>query len=261
MRRWHYRGRYPGIDQRLATTKPQGCNPELVNPFMVGIRLLNSLLTGLAIPTVISTTGVAARKVQSLTQPFANVLHSTLDQLSGNGSGSAAENVSRDLDIPLDANDPHLALLGKLLTGKPIQQLDRGIRIPDIRTHADSLRNKFERKLQQALLDAGVDVGSEVRLRINPGDGVVEVMDDHPQRVAIEALFANDPNLSSDFRQLVAMNQLLQAADAHRDFAQAYEDNPWQAVSTYRHLFNGQQEAVLHTTFSGDEARFDFQLI
>ncbi len=224
-----------------------------------GIHLLNSLLTGLAIPTAIAATGAAARTVQTLSRPFADALHSALGQSPSVEKGTLAKVAAKDFDHPFIAGNPHLALLGELLTGEPIQQLDKGIELPDIRTHANSLRDDIERRLNRALQDAGVDGGSELRLRISPSDGVVEVVGDHPQRVAIEALFAGDPDLSSDFRQLVAINQLLQAADEHRPFAQAYEENPWQAVSTYRQLFQGRQEAVLQLASVGAEARLDFQ--
>jgi len=221
---------------------------------------LNSLLSGLAIPTAISATGAAARTLQTLTQPFSQVLETALNQLpnggarAGDSASTTTENTSRGSTNPSAANDPrsdpHLALLGELLTGEPIQGLKKGIQLPDIRSHADSLRDDLERRLQQALREAGVDMGtgggSDVRLRISPSDGVIEVLGDHPQRVAIEAVFAGDPQLSSDFRQLVSINQLLQAADENRGFADAYEENPLLAVSEYQQLFQGRQEVVLN---------------
>lgn len=224
---------------------------------------MNSLLTGLAIPTALSASGMVARTVHTVVSPFADALRTALDPMPGGETalGSTPGKADRTATDGLRATrDPHLALLGELLTGQPQRPGETGIELAEVRTRADLLRDDLERRLQRALSDAGIAGGLEVRLRVNPDDAAVEVIGNHPQRVAIEAMFASDPTLSHDFRSLTAISQLLQAAHSQREFAEMYAQNPWLAVSRFPELFGGSREALLTFSPTGAEARLDYQI-
>lgn len=221
---------------------------------------MNPLLASLTIPAALSASGMLARTVQTVVSPFANALETALGQSPGEegfsgfatrGSGGAEFN-------SLEATqNPNLILLGELLTGHPQQPGETGIDLAEVRTQANLLRDNLQRRLQQALSDAGIAGGLEVRLRVNPDDASVEVVDSHPQRVAIEGLFASDPQLSQDFRSLTAISQLLHAADTNGEFAEEYRQNPWQAVARFPELFDGSREALLSFSLSEMETRLD----
>ena len=217
---------------------------------------MNPLLTGLVIPTALSAPGMIARTARSIANPFADVLQSALSRNSDEKTASPAEIASPA--IGGSAQDPHLALLGELLTGQPQRPGESGIDLADVRPQADRLCDSLERRLQEALSNAGIAGGLDVRLRVNPDDGAVEVVGDHPRRVAIENLFANDPQLSQDFRELAAIQQLLQAADENRDFSSEYAQNPWRAMSRFPELFGDARDALLTFSSTGTEARLDF---
>lgn|GEM_PF-838219 len=221
---------------------------------------VNPLLTGLAIPTALAASDTIARSVQSLVSPFAGVLQTALGQVPG--SRGVMEIASGDAEHTATAGrgaaqEPNLALLGELLTGQPQRPGQTGIDLAEVRVRAAGLRDDLQRRLQQAFSGAGIAAGMEVRLRVNPDGGTVEVVGDHPQRVAIEGVFAGDPQLSQDFRNLTAIGQLLQAADSRREFSELYGKNPWAAVARFPELFGGSRQAMLTFSPSGAEARLN----
>jgi hypothetical protein len=56
----------------------------------------------------------------------------------------------------------------------------------------------FEKNFTRELNKAGVDTSIEIKLRSN-GEGKVEVINDHPDKDKIEALFANDSSLQQGY--------------------------------------------------------------
>ena len=220
---------------------------------------MNPILPGMAIPAALSASAMVARTVQTIANPFADALQAALGQMS---EEKAAREIGTARPLPEGlraAQDPHLALLGELLTGQPQRPGQTGIELADVRTRANQLRDDLERRLQEILANSGIARELEVRLKVNPDDGAVEVVGDHPQRVAIEGLFAGDPQLSQDFRSLTAISQLLQAADKQREFAEVYAQNPWLAVARFPGLFSGSREAWLTLSSTGAEARLEME--
>ncbi len=221
---------------------------------------MNPLLTGLAIPPALSASGMVVRTVRSLADPFADVLQAALGQTpdAGETLESASAGIGPAATGGLNAaHDPHLTLLSELLTGQPQRPGQVGIELADVRLRAEELRDDLERRLQVAFSDAGIAGGLEVRLRVNPDDGAVEVVGDYPQRVALEGLFADDPQLSQDFRKLTAIDQLLQAAEMQPEFAREYGLNPWSAMARFPELFGDARAAALTLSANGSEVRLD----
>jgi hypothetical protein len=202
---------------------------------------------------------MVARTVQTIAYPFAGALQAAMGQMPEEEAAQEIGTARPATEGLRATQDPHITLLGELLTGQPQRPGQTGIELAEVRTRANQLRDDLERRLQEVLADTGIARGLEVRLRVNPEDGAVEVVGDHPQRVAIEGLFAGDPQLSQDFRSLTAISQLLQAADMQREFAEEYEQNPWLAVARFPGLFSGSREALLTFSSTGAEARLELE--
>jgi hypothetical protein len=206
---------------------------------------------------------MVARTVHTIVSPFANAFQAALAQMP---EGQAALAIAPgDADRATvgglrGAQDPHLALLGALLTGQPQRPGETGIELSEVRNRANLLRDDLQRRLSTALASAGIAAGLEVRLRVNPDDASVEVVGNHSQRVALEGLFVSDPKLSQDFRSLAAISQLLQAADTDQEFAEMYAQNPWEAVARFPELFAGPREATFSFSPTGAEARLDLNV-
>jgi hypothetical protein len=224
---------------------------------------VNPFLTGLTLPAALSATGTLARTVETVVSPFVNVLEAALGQFSEEERSLEIANAgfgNSELHDFGATHNPHRTLLGELLTGQPQKPGETGIDLAEVRRQADVLRDDLQRRLQQVLATVGITGGLEVRLRVNPDDASVEVVGNHPQRVAIEGLLASDSQLSQDFRNLTAIDQLLHAADTTREFAEAYEKNPWQAVAQFSELFGSSPEVTLLSSPAGTEIRLELDV-
>jgi len=217
---------------------------------------MESMLLGLATPSLISGATGLGKAVQTATRPFANLLQAAVGQRTESESLSAAVGSGADL-LPV-AGNPHLILLGELLTGQPVTTGSGSLEIADIRDHAEGLRSDLENRVRQALSGAGVQSTDRLLLRIAQSDGRLEVVGENSQRLSIEAALASDPSLARDFRQLAAIEQLLTAADQDSDFAEAYSRNPWSAVANYAGRFDSRAEAELSISPLGSEAELRF---
>lgn len=203
---------------------------------------------GLAAPSIVSTAGNIGR---TALRPFS----AALELASALGSVPVAEE-SADGALARSKN-PHTLLLSDLLTGQPLDG-DGRIEIADIRVHADRLQDNLQRRIAELLQDACISLEEPVHLRISPTDGQLEVVGDSPQRAIVEAVLAANPSIATDFSQLAAMRSLLAAADKHRDFADAYARDPYQAVNDFAELFEGLDASQPLATLTGTDLRFDF---
>ena len=101
----------------------------------------------------------------------------------------------------------------------------------------------FNDRLGSLFRAAGIDTAQPIDLR-SDSQGHVRVVNDHPDKEKIEALFADDPELANQFRGLSAMAALLKAAEEHAEFARAYEADPQAALRRFGHLFAGNRDDV-----------------
>jgi hypothetical protein len=205
---------------------------------------------GLTAPKLISAATAVGRKAA---EPFAEVL-------------DAARGLLRDEPPPpatptplAPAKNPHSQLLSEMLTGQSLSSGDGSIQIDDIRTHAEALQDGLQRRIHELLDRSGIEFDEAVQLRVSPLDGQLEVEGDTPQRAMIEAALASDPSIAADFRQLSAMQSLVNATNKHSAFAEAYARDPYQAVADHGELFDAGQVATLQFTLSEAELRFDFR--
>jgi hypothetical protein len=224
---------------------------------------VNPFLTGLTLPAALSATGTLARTVETVVSPFANVLEAALGQFPEEEGSLEITNAgfgNSELHDFEATQNSHRTLMRQLRFGQPQKPGETGIDFADVRRQADVLRDDLQQRLQQVLTAVGITEGLEVRLRLNPDDASVEVIGNHPQRVAIEGLFASDPQLSQDFRNLTAIGQLLHAAETTREFAEAYEKNPWQAVAQFPELFGSSPEVSLLSSPAENEIRLELDV-
>jgi hypothetical protein len=98
---------------------------------------------------------------------------SFVDMLQGQRSATATANEAAEEDQPVRAAEPQ-------------RELDA-----------------FGRQLRTRFAAAGIDVSVPVQLKSDGRDGVI-VAGSHPQRAAIERLFAADPDLAATFHYLEA---------------------------------------------------------
>ena len=138
---------------------------------------MNPILAGLALPNALSAAHVAVNAVQAVGRPFSEALAFALNRSSGGHPGNPAEST-----------------------------------LSELRVLAHSMRDAIERRMGQAFFDAGIRLDEKIHLRLNPNDGTVEATGDHPNRIAIEAVFAKNPGFGDDLHQLAAIERLLQAA-------------------------------------------------
>jgi hypothetical protein len=208
---------------------------------------MEPLWLGLAAPKVFSA---ATEAGHAALRPFSAALElagSLFDEPSASQSSSATLAATKN---------PHSSLLSELLTGQPLSG-DGSIEIADVRTHADTLQDDLQRRIHDLLQQSGISLDEPVQLRISPIDGQLEVEGDAAQRALLEAALAGDPSLAADFRQLAAMRSLVAAADKHREFADSYSRDPYQAVNDFAELFDGHYQAQLQATFTSAKLQFE----
>jgi hypothetical protein len=114
-------------------------------------------------------------------------------------------------------------------------------------------------EMKQFFQEKSADLESEIRTRLSvmgidprqaldldvAADGSIKVANDHPQKAEIEAMFANDPELSNRVRQVTSTGSFIKAAERHLEFAAAYEKDPVAAVAQYAHLFSALQPSYM----------------
>ncbi len=209
---------------------------------------MEPLWLGAAAPSLISNLSQAARKI---TQPFSAALDAAeslfqeeeLAEIEGS-SVAAHEN-------------PHTRLLSEVLTGHPLVGDETALRIEDISHHAENLQDELGRRLEAALSQAGIKPSGEIKLGISRHDGSLEVLSDSPERAAIEKALSADPTLAADFRRLSSLRSLVAAAEKSTEFADAYERDPYQAITQFGSLLDRSDEASLLRTEFATEIRFE----
>lgn len=101
----------------------------------------------------------------------------------------------------------------------------------------------FQKELGNRFRAAGVDTSRPIDLTAD-AEGQVRVANGHPEKDRIEALFAEDPELSNQFRLLSASASLLKAIENHGEFTKAYQQDPKAAIAHSGHLFSGEKHDI-----------------
>ena len=139
---------------------------------------------------------------------------------------------------------------GRLLSNLPPLfseeiEADGVISLDEMRNFFQEKAADFQSEVSERLTAMGIDATQTLDLTTD-SEGNVVVANDHPDKEKIEAMFADDPELSNDFRQISSTGSLIKACEAHVEFAADYAEDPEAAVAKHWHLFSGlQQEYVL----------------
>lgn len=120
-----------------------------------------------------------------------------------------------------------------------------------VREETADLAADLDRRLRASGIDTGIPVTLTVR-----GNGTIGVAGDHPQRQAIERLFADDPELANRYRKVAGDNHMIATAQLASRFHQAWydckDDEEREKVwLRYRGLFNRLQSVAGQMTLSG----------
>jgi len=136
---------------------------------------------GLAAPSILSSAGNLAR---AATRPFAAALERAAGLLEDSRAGESASIEDFQID--------------------------------EARTRAKELGADLHGRIREMLHDAGITLDEPLVLRISPIDGQLEVVSDSPRRSVIEATLANDSGMAEDVRKLLALHELIAAADGEQ---------------------------------------------
>ncbi len=199
------------------------------------------------IPIASAAKSVASGIADAAAKPFTEFLDflTAATQQEEAAAEPAASGVQSEL---------HRSILHEAFTGEAPSEEGAAIELDDVREFARELQDKLEQRIAALLEDAGITVDAPVELAFADGDGQLRVGADTPQAVLTEAALSQDESLSGDLRHLAALVSLLQAVDAHSDFAEAYAADPYQAVEQYRGLLGEGTETEI--AFVGNELRF-----
>ena len=139
---------------------------------------MEPVLLGLATPAAVNAAGnLLSRTLNTLAEPFSAVLHAVTDSFA------------------------------------PANEEQAAVQVADLQTALAELQSNLASRIEQALASAGVELTEPLKLSISEIDGSLEVVGEHPQKALIESALANDLELSGDFAEAFALQQLLAGAD------------------------------------------------
>jgi len=104
---------------------------------------------------------------------------------------------------------------------------------------------------------AGIDTSAEINLTTGY-DGSVLVSGDNPDKVKIEKLFADNPELANRFREVSGMASMIRACQEGIEFQKAYAQDPQAAVEQYSYLFNDNYQPQFNLSYTADSMSFYF---
>lgn len=128
---------------------------------------------------------------------------------------------SADVNLSADSKDPN----GKAskVTDKFEQSAHELFELAPLSLPTKADLTFFEQNFTRELNKAGVDTRIEIKLRANE-EGQIEVINDHPDKDKIEAMFANDSNLQQGFVRAETYQTLQKLHALHQQWQQKIED-------------------------------------
>lgn len=186
--------------------------------------------------------------VQSLPQAYLPAYCQTIKPKQDQG-GDGLQIVDKN-ETQTQKDQVSLSPGGRLLSNMPPLfseeiEADGVITLDEMRGFFREKSADFQSELRNRLNAMGVDATKTLDLT-SDREGKVRVVGDHPDKEKIEAMFAEDPELSNDFRQVSSTGSFIKACEAHVEFAADYAKDPKAAVAKHWHLFSGfKDEYVL----------------
>lgn len=141
-------------------------------------------------------------------------------------SSSLGGSFDRHLDLARQAD----AVVAASATGP-----DGSISIEAIRVEYQTAIADFEMRFRRLLRERGIDVGDGIVLEVNR-QGDVQLVGDHPQHQAVEALFQENLELRNLFVQLDQQASGLRAADLAAELSRLQAEAPGDAAAQVQQL-------------------------
>jgi hypothetical protein len=107
--------------------------------------------------------------------------------------------------------------------------------IEEIRAGYQTATAEFELRFRRLLREHGIDIGEGIVLEVDR-QGDVQVVGEHPQHQAIEALFRENPELRTLFIQIDQQASLLRAADLAAELSRLQAEAPSDAAVQVQQL-------------------------
>jgi hypothetical protein len=135
---------------------------------------------------------------------------------------------------------------GRLLSNMPPLfseeiEADGVISLDEMRDFFREKSAAFESEVRRRLNAIGVDATQTLDLTTDR-KGNVRVEGDNPDKEKIEAMFADDPELANDFREVSSTGSFIKACEEYVEFAADYAKDPKAAVAKHWHLFSGMKD-------------------
>ncbi|MEX2142901.1 MAG: hypothetical protein WD894_26830 [Pirellulales bacterium] len=141
--------------------------------------------------------------------------------------------------LPAGSFGQHLdvAVRSGINADMPSDGLDRRAvtSIEAVRAEYHTATAEFEMHFRRLLREHGIDIGEGIVLEANR-QGDVQVVGDHPQHEAIEALFRQNTDLRTLFVQLDQQASLLRAADLVAELSRLQAEAPSDAAAHVQQL-------------------------
>lgn len=120
------------------------------------------------------------------------------------------------------------------------------ISLTTLQAERDEVMASYQKSLHDALVAAGIDTRKPIALQSDPSrNGLPMVVNDHPDKAKIEALFEQDLGLTNEFHHVSSLSALIRAGQDASEFQQAYRANPDAALTQYASLFSSQYITTL----------------
>lgn len=122
----------------------------------------------------------------------------------------------------------------------------------EIELHARRFLSKFNSDFRSLLREKGVGLDTPIELG-HASDGSVMVTNDHSHRNAIEAIFAERPELRNEYTKITSMLTLVEHARKAGAFHQAYREDPRAAAARYASLFTSSASVGIRISEHGTD--------
>mgnify|MGYP000863006740 CR=1 FL=1 len=165
---------------------------------------------------------------------------------------------SDTVDISGQGKDLSVSSAG-LLASKLFEGIDTsdGISLNELEGLLRKKSAVLKEDLDSLFERTGIDNTDEICLTVGY-DGSVLVNGEHPDKAAIEKLFADDPGLSNRFREVSGLAEIIRAGQEGVEFQKAYAQDPIAAVEQFSYLFSGNYQPQFNLSWSADSMSFFF---
>lgn len=151
-------------------------------------------------------------------------------------SGAVSGNKTWEDTVTISGEAKRLSLSGLLPSAG-----EGAVSIGDIKEAFTDAVSSVEKRLQSLCRQTGISSDVQMEISVNC-DGSIRVNGKSPESDTLEQAINADDGLANTIRGMSAHASLLDATERHRDFAEAYEQDPAAALDLYGCLFEDGHE-------------------